>query len=268
MAERFYKLPRDLAARKDIPLAAKVVYAIIGDHIGKNGHAWPGVRRLGDMAGIGRNAVMRAVAKLEESGLLAVERRGNGQANHYRIIHESVPETGTVLDEKASLEGGRSDMQKRPHNDTGPKTGPVPKRDSTVPKTGTEAAPFRDPNQTDLRTRPNIPSADDAQFDAFWKAYPNKVGKKAARKAWDKAKDRPPVEDVILAVKAQAQTKKWTKDNGQYIPNPATWLNQGRWDDELPPEDTPPKRDYGTHKATPEEAEAIVRRIREARGIE
>lgn len=29
------------------------------------------------------------------------------------------------------------------------------------------------------------------------------------------------------------QNEQWRKDNGQYIPNPATWLNQGRWDDVL-----------------------------------
>ena len=183
MAERFYKLPRDLAGRRDVSLAAKVVYAIIKDHIGKNGHCWPGVRRLGEMAGIGRNAVMRAVATLEEANLLTVERRGNGKANHYRIASESGPETGTVPDEKASLEEGRSGMSKRPQNDTGAISGPVPKRDSTGPITGTEAAPFRDPNQTDPITRPTIRNSGDADFDAFWKVYPNKVGKKAARKA-------------------------------------------------------------------------------------
>ena len=132
----------------------------------------------------------------------------------------------------------------------------------------TEAPAKSAHNQTDQRTRPNIPSADDAQFDAFWKAYPNKIGKKLARTAWGKAKDRPPVEDVILAVKAQAQTKKWTKDNGQYVPNPATWINQGRWDDEPPPEEAAPKRDYGTRPATREETEAVMRQIDEIDGTE
>ncbi len=39
---------------------------------------------------------------------------------------------------------------------------------------------------------------------------------------------------MIAAVVAQAGTPKWTKDQGQYIPNPATWLNEGRWQDEFP----------------------------------
>ena len=76
------------------------------------------------------------------------------------------------------------------------------------------------------------PRAKEAAFDAFWQAYPKKVGKDAARRAF--AKVKAPLDDLIAAVEQQKTSKQWTKDGGQYIPNPATWLNQGRWDDELP----------------------------------
>ena len=42
-----------------------------------------------------------------------------------------------------------------------------------------------------------------------------------------------PVKTLIDAVNSQKNSEQWRKDNGQYIPNPATWLNQGRWDDVL-----------------------------------
>jgi len=70
------------------------------------------------------------------------------------------------------------------------------------------------------------------QFDVFWECYPKKVGKKEAKKAWEKAKDKPTIDAVIEAVEMQKQSQAWIKDNGQYIPNPATWINQGRWDDQ------------------------------------
>lgn len=70
-------------------------------------------------------------------------------------------------------------------------------------------------------------------FEKFWSAYPKKVGKKSARKAFDRAKM--PVETLLSAIERQKCSTQWSKDNGQYIPNPATWLNQGRWDDELVP---------------------------------
>lgn len=72
-----------------------------------------------------------------------------------------------------------------------------------------------------------------ASFDAFWSAYPKKVGKKAALSAWLKAKDKPTIEDVLTAITAQKRSEQWTADGGRYIPNPATWINQGRWDDDL-----------------------------------
>lgn len=67
-------------------------------------------------------------------------------------------------------------------------------------------------------------------FEIFWKAYPKKVGKDAARKAWDKAK--PVLIDVLNALAWQIDSPQWFKNNGQYIPNPSTYLNQGRWQDE------------------------------------
>jgi hypothetical protein len=72
-----------------------------------------------------------------------------------------------------------------------------------------------------------------SDFDQFWKAYPKKTGKVAAEKAFKKAKKNlPPTADLIAIIEAQKQQQQWKKDGGQYIPNPATWLNQGRWEDE------------------------------------
>ena len=72
-----------------------------------------------------------------------------------------------------------------------------------------------------------------SDFDVFWNSYPKKVGKKKALQSWTKAKDRPSIEIVLKSLEAQKKSDQWSKDGGQYIPHPATWLNQGRWDDEI-----------------------------------
>lgn len=67
-------------------------------------------------------------------------------------------------------------------------------------------------------------------FDRFWARYPKKVGKDEARKAWKKRK---PNIDAVLA--ALEQQESWLmRDGGEFIPNPSTWLNQGRWQDSPP----------------------------------
>lgn len=69
-------------------------------------------------------------------------------------------------------------------------------------------------------------------FTEFWQAYPRKVGKGAAQKAWDKLK--PDLDSVLAALAWQTKQDAWTKDGGQFIPHPGTYLNQRRWEDEKP----------------------------------
>lgn len=68
-------------------------------------------------------------------------------------------------------------------------------------------------------------------WELFWQHYPLKVGKKDAKRAWDRAKDKPTIEAILEAIRRSERSKRWAEG---YVPNPATWLNQGRWDDELP----------------------------------
>lgn len=73
-------------------------------------------------------------------------------------------------------------------------------------------------------------------FVEFWTVYPKKTGKGAAHNSWNKIKpkvSRETADKIIASVRAYAQTQQWKKENGQYIPNPATFLNQRRWEDEI-----------------------------------
>lgn len=70
-------------------------------------------------------------------------------------------------------------------------------------------------------------------FDKFWALYPRKSAKGDARKAWQQTSAlRPAIEKIIKALHAARASKQWTKDEGEFIPYPATWLRQERWDDE------------------------------------
>ena len=72
-------------------------------------------------------------------------------------------------------------------------------------------------------------------FERFWETYPRKTAKTEAIKAFEKLKpDENMLNTMINAIDKQKQSEQWTKDGGQFIPHPATWLNQHRWEDELP----------------------------------
>jgi hypothetical protein len=103
-------------------------------------------------------------------------------------------------------------------------------------------------------------SEQDRRFNEFWAAYPKKAAKKAARKAWDKVKPGADLLQTILeAIRRAVQSDQWKRENGRFIPNPATWINGGCWDDEPATggdgerRDTDPQSggDWQNYKGTP-----------------
>ena len=77
----------------------------------------------------------------------------------------------------------------------------------------------------------------DPGFADFWKAYPKKQGIGAAEKAWKKIKPSEQLLGAMLfAISKQKRSRQWREG---YIPNPATWLNQRRWEDVV--DDAPPQ---------------------------
>jgi hypothetical protein len=92
------------------------------------------------------------------------------------------------------------------------------------------------PNPTPIATNNHKPKTNKpipVGFEEFWKAYPRKIAKPQAEKAWAKiCPDEELNKRIHKALSVAKQSKDWTKDGGQYIPYPATWLNQNRWEDE------------------------------------
>jgi 5-methylcytosine-specific restriction endonuclease McrA len=88
-------------------------------------------------------------------------------------------------------------------------------------------------HKSELNKENTVASAKPVEFEIFWKEYPRKIGKKKAIKAWTAAKDKPALADILKSVQVAKLTEQWKKDSGKYIPHPSTWLNEGRWDDEV-----------------------------------
>jgi len=123
-------------------------------------------------------------------------------------------------------------------------------------ETGKRLAPHKN-REEKKRTDKRVGT--DEKFDLFWAAYPKKVAKKYARKAWDKLDVSDSLQTSILsAIKAQRQTDAWQKDKGQFIPHPTTWLNGGNWDNDV--------GGNGKPERTPEELATIeqAKKVRES----
>jgi hypothetical protein len=104
-----------------------------------------------------------------------------------------------------------------PNPPSGSSSDPIPSPDPSKPDQG----------ERELDERPARATRYSADFVAFWAAYPHRVGKEGAWKAWKR--HRPPLADIQAALVWQRVSSKW-RDG--YIPYPAKYINEHRWTDE------------------------------------
>lgn len=161
----------------------------------------------------GRDAVRTNLKKLQEIGYIKLFKSQDklGRWSSVWMVFEDCADTPETGKPKAGL----------------PETG--------KPVLGNHGALQRTDYKEPIPTKEKSTKADySALFDTFWKAYPKKVGKDAASKAFAKRKpDDKLLGDILKAIEVQKTTEDWRKSDGQFIPHPATWLNQGRWMDEV-----------------------------------
>ena len=151
--------------------------------------------------------------------------------NGYAATASKRSEAGRIAakarwDKRLHSDGNASAM--RTHSDGNapfPIPNPIPdsKEETPLPPTGDEA-------QKPKKKRTAKDDAYTPEFDAAWNAYPRKDGKRKAFEAWQKAITREmPIADMPAHIEARTFEPDWRKENGQYIPHKATWLNRDGW---------------------------------------
>lgn len=100
----------------------------------------------------------------------------------------------------------------------------------------------------------------DPAFDQFWDAYPYKQAKENAEIAWVKKGCAPLLPQILTAIRLLKASSDWTKNEGEFIPLPASWLNRRGWEDQarnFSSRNGHRDPDAGTVRLTPEEMPRI-----------
>jgi hypothetical protein len=96
--------------------------------------------------------------------------------------------------------------------------------------------------EADSEAKKNNPPAKPARpravqsigFARFWDAYPKKVGKAEAERAWGRlGVDEQMLSAIMAAVAEQSRQPSWRDTTRKYVPNASTWLNGRRWEDQI-----------------------------------
>ena len=135
------------------------------------------------------------------------------------------------------VESGKAGASKRwsnPQNPSDPNRVPMPTPLPTpLPTPMANQCPQDSSPSPSPTNTPKAPKgAEPVGFADFWGVYPRKESKVKAINAWKKNEpDQATQSRILKDVVARKASEAWTKENGQYIPHPASYLNQRRWED-------------------------------------
>lgn len=167
--------------------------------------------------------------------------KANTTRYEVRKCLENLQEAGYLLREQSHDSGGKFAGNTYVLQEESPTVVPIchngKSRQRCLPLTVDLTQQSKDLNKEKTDKAP-IPTAgvdeQSEMFERFWKAYPRHDAKAPARKAWMRLKpDIQLCRTMAAALEQQKQSEGWQRDNGRYIPMPATWINQRRWEDEL-----------------------------------
>lgn len=191
---------------------------------GKNTNTvWPGLAAIAKRALINdATRVSKLTTSLAQKGWLTKKKRGFTGCNEYTLIVPEVDACEPNLDCGAKLgwdTNSNLDSDTNSNLDCGAKYKEQTK-EQTIEQTSTDEAGGIAPIQY--------------LFDQFWDAYPKKTAKAEALKVWQKIKPTGELANQILEhIDQRISCGEWSAANKKYIVNPATFLRNERWNDEI-----------------------------------
>jgi DNA-binding Lrp family transcriptional regulator len=201
-----------------IPRNAVLIYASLSSRAGL-GAIFPSQATIAEECGVSERTVRTMLAKLEEIGVVERRSRRGSEGRGNRRTDAYVLHPNGRYEEPANL-AGRSELPANGDRATGNQA---------------QTTPLIEVDKEEVdRALTSAGSEITDSFDVFYLAYPRKAGKEGARRAFAKAARSTDPGVIIAGARRFAADPNLPEK--QYVPHPATWLNQGRWDDEpLPP---------------------------------
>lgn len=247
------------AALRGITSTEKVVALILAARMNSKLPGWggrpvtfPEIAELAEDAEVEKRTVSRAIATLKERGIIQIIRfrKEDGKLSRNYYVWTADQSDAYKPDWMTSRDG----MSQRPEERMTPEQQaaaaaeqvhpaswarrhaneiPPQERDSIAEDDGQLPIEAEEPAITPT---PNPAAAKKPAdgFDDWWKQYPKKVGKIDAQKAYRAAlKAGATPQDLLDGLERHNANWKAQNTERKYIPNPASWLRKGRWEDEL-----------------------------------
>ena len=96
-------------------------------------------------------------------------------------------------------------------------------------------------NKPEAESKPEGQAKSREDFARFWLAYPKRVNREDAFRAYMAADASP--QELLAAVQRQRAGPQWREQGGRFVPQPANWLRRRGWLDEPAGVGPPPRQD-------------------------
>ncbi len=194
----FYAIiPANVRYDKNLKANEKLMYGELTALSNEKGYCWASNGYFSELYGVSKQSISVWINSLQKNGYITIELLRKGKEIVKRKITINTVGVSSKVDE------------------------PINKTLTT----------YQD-NLKENNTYNNTVKNTMGKFEKFWKAYPKKKAKGQAEKAWKKI-DPSLFTEILDALENHKMTKDWIKEEGKYIPYPASWLNAKRWEDDV-----------------------------------
>lgn len=225
--------------RYDLDLSpnTKLMYGEITALSNKNGYCNAGNEYFAGLYEVHKMTISKWISQLKSKGYINVDliyKKGTKSIEERRIIINDIPiskKVDTYKSNEIYPISEKVDTYKR--NEIYPISEKTEDNNTSINTTSNNNIPPISPlDEIELVSTLEI------QFNKFWELYPKKKSKQEAFKSFTKINLNKEMFNLIIKqLELFKQTKDWKKEKGQFIPYPATWLNQKRWEDEINEDD-------------------------------
>ena len=179
---------------------------------------YPSLETLMRHTGLSRNAIRAAFKDLEAYGWLT-RRHRTARTTVYRINIDAITD---------------ANRRERKPKECGAVEAPVTPLEAPVDAETPAPVPAVPAPVKKTKKKSSTPARVESDFLDFYAAYPRHVGKEAARRAFVKAvKAGTPAADIVEGARRYASATAAAGTETRYVAYPATWLNAGRWSDDM-----------------------------------
>lgn len=229
----------------------KLVLLKLADNASDLGECWPSHQHIADQCEISKRSVIEHIKALVDMKLLRVENRvknNEKQSNVYYLTLDKKSSAVNSLPSATDAQGGAGDS--------------LPSSAGDAHRTSHLSEPVNEPSlSSDDDEKPTQQKSKySPKFDQWWNLYLKKTGKGAAWKAWkrDKLDERA---DELIEKLEMINGMDYGFRQREYIPLPATYLNESRYDDEIVPRTL-----GGNHETSSNRKLSAYERVRQANG--